>query len=159
MSPTPKKKQKKDSGLRQRTTHGSAGDISKDDVRHASLSKQDLVQSIQSLRNDEHDPKFLAESAEADKALDSVFLRFARSHPQLYLRIIGKVLVITELVAMMTPSVAMGLQWVTALCDGPPLLSIIDLVLIVVRCLRSGDCTVNPERLQHCIVKRYSGGS
>ncbi len=97
--------------------------------------------------------KFLIAATEADRALDSVFLRFARSHPRLYLRTIGKILVFTELVAMMTPSVAMGLQWVTALCDGPPLLSIIELVIIVYDCIRNGDCSMSQDRLQHCIVK------
>jgi hypothetical protein len=58
----------------------------------------------------------------------------------------------TELVAMLTPAVAMGLQWVTALCDGPPLLSIIDLCYLLYSCLvTGGHCEENS--LSHCILK------
>jgi hypothetical protein len=111
------------------------------------------IDSTPAWQLDENHPRFRAAAELADLSLDSVFLTFARNQPRLYLRAIGKILVFTELIAMMTPSVAMGLQWVTALCDGPPLLSIIELVLIVVNCLRSGDCAVHNDRLQHCIVK------
>ena len=46
----------------------------------------------------------------------SVCLRFARRHPELYLKLLGHLLVMSELVALLTPAVAMGIQWVTALC-------------------------------------------
>ncbi|RYH13080.1 hypothetical protein EON65_36530 [archaeon] len=91
------------------------------------------------------------EAARADEALDSVFLRMARRYPQDYLKVVGHLLVMSELVAMLTPSVAVGLQWVTALCDGPPLLSIIDLLSLGLTCLRSGNCA--DTHLTHCILK------
>eukprot|EP00981_Chlorochromonas_danica_P015079 scaffold10372_cov243-Ochromonas_danica.AAC.4 len=92
---------------------------------------------------------------EADKALDSVFLRFARNHPELYLKIVGHLNVMSELIALLTPSVAMGLQWVTALCDGPPLLSIIDLILLGVDCIKDGQCPSDYDTtyLSYCILK------
>lgn len=87
---------------------------------------------------------------DADRALDSAFLRYARQHPKDYLRMLGHILVMTELVAIMTPSVAMGIQWVTALCDGPPVYSIIELLTILFRYFMTG----NFEALTHCILKR-----
>ena len=101
----------------------------------------------------ENSEEWLAEAAEADKALDSVFLRYARSHPPETLRMIGHTLVMVELVALMTPSVAMGIQWVTALCDGPPVLSIIELLGILFECLKSGNCSLSQDRLHHCILR------
>ncbi len=90
---------------------------------------------------------------EADRALDSAFLRYARHHPKDYLRILGHILVMTELVAIMTPSVAMGIQWVTALCDGPPVYSIIELLTILYRYVITGDFEASLQ-LTHCILKR-----
>lgn len=62
----------------------------------------------------------------------------------------------TELIAIMTPSVAMGIQWITALCDGPPLLSIIEMFEILLTCLFSGDCSLNNEKFHHCILKSHT---
>lgn len=95
------------------------------------------------------------EAAAADAVLDSVFLRFARQQPERYLKVVGHLLVMSELVALLTPSVAIGLQWVTALCDGPPLLSIIDLLFLGLGCLRAGGCPDNFQEnyLAHCILK------
>jgi hypothetical protein len=101
----------------------------------------------------QHKDHFKAELAEAETLLDSPFLQFARKYPDKYIRIIGYVCILSELIAMMTPCIALGLQWVTALCDGPALLSIIDLLTQVISCLRSGDCSFSPEKFQHCILK------
>ena len=101
--------------------------------------------------NGKLDPDFLKEAEEADKALDSIFLHYARHKPAEYLKAIGYLFVLSELIAMMTPSVAMGIQWVTALCDGPPLLSIIDLLYIVWTCVSSGVCDL--QNSTHCILK------
>jgi hypothetical protein len=58
------------------------------------------------------------------------------------------------LIALLTPTVALGLQWVTALCHGPSLLAVIDLLWMLIQCLRSGQCGfAATEKLQHCILK------
>lgn len=95
------------------------------------------------------------EAAEADKCLDSVFLRYARSHPLLYLRILSYLMVMTELISLLTPVVAMGIQWITALCDGPPVLAIIELAYELFMCLRTGGvrCELSAEQFSHCILK------
>ena len=99
----------------------------------------------------------LALSAELDaRVLDSTFLRFARSHPLLYLKILGHLLVMTELIALLTPLVAMGLQWVTALCDGAPIESLIELLQLCFSCVKDGTCsgaTFQQSALKHCIVR------
>jgi hypothetical protein len=95
------------------------------------------------------------EAAEVDQCLDNVCLRLARTQPVLYLRIISYLLVMTELVAMMTPCVAMGIQWITALCDGPPLMAIIELLWETFVCLRTWglECQLHKEDFNHCILK------
>lgn len=94
---------------------------------------------------------------QADLALDSIFLRCARSHPQLYLKTVGHLLVMSELIALLTPLVAMGLQWVTALCDGPPVDSLLELVRLFLGCLKNNDCassTFAQSAMEHCILKQ-----
>ena len=50
----------------------------------------------------------------------SFLLRFARSHPEAYLSLVSQTVVAVEVVAMLTPIVAMGVQWLTALCPTSP---------------------------------------
>jgi len=95
-------------------------------------------------------------ATEADKCLDTRILRFARNKPQTYLKVIGHLLVMSELVALLTPIVAMGIQWATALCDGPPLLAIIDLAMLGLRCMLKIDCEVAEKAMKNCIIKQRS---
>jgi hypothetical protein len=96
-------------------------------------------------------PELLKEIEEADKVLDSPFLKFARARPAEYLKLVGHLFVWSEMIAMLTPTVAIGLQWVTALCDGPAILSIIELIILVWNCLTKGICDF--ENSSHCILK------
>lgn len=92
-----------------------------------------------------------------EAALDSVFLRFARSDPRLYLQVTGYMMVMTELIALLTPIVAMGLQWVTALCDGPVYDSVIELLSLSIACARDRNCsaeTFTQNAMHHCIIKQ-----
>lgn len=112
-----------------------------------------LKQSVATL-NPLYTAAFVEEAHAVDRAiLTNPFLRFAREHPRGYIRILGHIAVLSELIAMMTPSIALGLQWVTALCDGPSLYAVIDLLVMVFTCLRSGQCSFSPDRFQHCILK------
>lgn len=86
----------------------------------------------------------------ADKFLDTKLLRWARYQPKSYLRLIGHILVMTELIALLTPAVAMGLQWATALCDNPPIIAIIELLWLGLECIYYGKCSNHSE---HCIIK------
>jgi hypothetical protein len=47
----------------------------------------------------------LEAAMEVDKCLDNFALRFARSHPKMYLKVVGHVLVLSELIALLTPCV------------------------------------------------------
>lgn len=110
--------------------------------------------SLAQLQMDKNDPEFRKESLKVDSlTLNNSILRFARKHPRGYLRIVGHIAVITELIAMMTPCVALGLQWVTALCDGPSLYAVIDLLTMVWTCVRAGPCSFTQEHFQHCILR------
>lgn len=86
----------------------------------------------------------------------SVFLWHARRHPRAYLRSVGHLLVISELVAMITPAIAIGIQWITALCpDTPPVLAMMDLLRSAWTCGQLADpqrCFAETLR-PHCILK------
>jgi hypothetical protein len=97
------------------------------------------------------------EAAAVDaESLDNPSLRFARRHPSDYLRVISFLMVMSELISLMTPCVAMGIQWITALCDGPPLLAIIELLWECFMCLRTGGmrCQLNSENFTSCILRK-----
>jgi len=117
--------------------------------------EEDKVDSLYKKLRAEATVEDEAAAAEADKCLDSAWLRYARNHPTDYLYIVSYVMVMSELISMMTPCVAMGIQWITALCDGPPVLAIIELGWESMVCLYHGGihCTFNTEQLQHCILR------
>lgn len=71
---------------------------------------------------------------------DNMFLRYARAYPLVYLQIIGHSLVMTEMIAVLTPAVAIGLQWMTALCPGTVSESIIGLLTMAYRCVVHSEC-------------------
>jgi hypothetical protein len=73
---------------------------------------------------------------EADSHLDNFALRFARTEPRLYLAIVGHLLVMSELVSLLTPAVAIGLQWATALCNEPAELAVYDLLKLAFEYLK-----------------------
>jgi hypothetical protein len=62
----------------------------------------------------------------------------------------------SELISLLTPCVAMGIQWITALCDGPPLLAIIELLWECFMCLRTGglQCQLKSHNFTHCILRK-----
>lgn len=93
-----------------------------------------------------------------DDALNNFSLRWAKKYPQDYLILIGRFLVMSELITLLTPAVAMGIQWVTALCDGPPVLALIDLLTLSISCFLTGSCdglvtSEGNRELLHCILK------
>jgi len=94
--------------------------------------------------------KELEAAAIADQALDNWFVRYARRHPLKYIKIIGHLMVMVELIAMLTPAIAMGIQWVTALCSDAPVLSILELLR-----LGFAHLTGNTDELvtSHCIIR------
>lgn len=81
------------------------------------------------------------------------FLRYIEQEPDKYLRNTSYLFVFLELVAMLTPAVAIGLQWATALCPGSPMQSILELINSSYRCfyLSSEACEVMMR--SHCIVQ------
>lgn len=95
--------------------------------------------------------KELEAAAIADQALDNYFVRFARQKPLKYIKIIGHLMVMVELVAMLTPAIAMGIQWVTALCDDAPVLSILELIrlgFVHITGMNSDELVTS-----HCIIR------
>ena len=99
------------------------------------------------------------DEALAQSCLDSVFLKLARKRPKAYTRCVGHAIMITEGLALMTPIVAMGIQWITALCDEPPLLAIIGLINTMASCTLTYDgfsssCYDHQTSMnKHCILK------
>jgi hypothetical protein len=76
------------------------------------------------------------------------FLRFAKSNPKEYLRVLGLFFVITEMISVLTPSVAVGIQWMAALCPGTAKQAILGLIEIGIKCSINGDC----ENAEHCLL-------
>lgn len=79
--------------------------------------------------------------------------RYIEEEPENYLRYASSLFVVLELVAMLTPAVAIGLQWVTALCPGPPMQSILELATTTSSCmsLTTAECEVLMG--EHCILR------
>lgn len=96
----------------------------------------------------------LKESALVDRALDSMFLRYARQYPEEYLRSASYLMVLSEIVALLTPSVLIGLQFVTALCDGPPTMVVPQLIYDYIHCFLSTEQQCVNNVFSHCIVRR-----
>ena len=67
------------------------------------------------------------------------FIRKARENPKQYLRVLSHLYMTVELVALMTPMIAMGIQWLTALCPGPPFHSFCVLFSVMWSCFISRD--------------------
>ena len=79
------------------------------------------------------------------------FLRFAREQPERYLRMAGHAMVMTELVALLTPCVAVGIQWICALCNDSATTVLLELLSLGSRCVLSGgkECFFD----FHCAVR------
>jgi hypothetical protein len=98
-----------------------------------------------------------AEADLCDLALDNFSLRLAREQPQKYLHFIGRLLVMSELIALLTPCVAVGIQWITALCPHPPVYVMLELTSQFFKCLwgmlrhpkLEWVCNID----QHCIMR------
>uniref|UniRef100_A0A7R9UCB2 Uncharacterized protein n=1 Tax=Pinguiococcus pyrenoidosus TaxID=172671 RepID=A0A7R9UCB2_9STRA len=98
---------------------------------------------------------------DANIALDNPFLRWASVNPISNIDSVGHFMVMTEMIAVLTPCVAIGLQWITALCDGPVLVVIWDLFIGFLSCGGHGvlsgtfrDCAIfNSDIYSHCIFK------
>lgn len=70
----------------------------------------------------------------------NIFLSFAKTKPKEYLRILGLFFVLTEMIAVLTPSVAIGIQWIAALCPGTAKQAIFELFYLGFNCLVNNDC-------------------
>ena len=69
-----------------------------------------------------------------------LFIREARRNPKGYLRGLSHTYMTVELVALMTPMIAMGIQWLTALCvSTPPFQALIAVFATMWSCILSGD--------------------
>jgi hypothetical protein len=70
--------------------------------------------------------------------LDTALLRMAKARPREYLLMVGYILVLLETVTFLTPAVAMGIQWITALCNEPgmsPIPALLDFLRLYCSCL------------------------
>lgn len=88
-------------------------------------------------------------SEDANEALDTFLLKWAHRRPKHYLAVIGHTLVLAELVALLTPAIAMGLQWTTALCNKHSLVALFEVLSFALSCLFKGAC--EPD-FRHCVL-------
>ena len=83
------------------------------------------------------------------------FVRQAHRSPKSYLRVLSHVYMTVELIALMTPMIAMGIQWLTALCPGPPLPSLITVFSTIGTCLIYGDFGCKDLQSSCIVVANY----
>jgi hypothetical protein len=117
--------------------------------------------TLKSNEDDEDDSvsDALSQSVQRLRCLDvesvfesNMFLRYARAYPLVYLQVIGHSLVMTEMIAVLTPAVAIGLQWMTALCPGTVSESILGLLTMAYMCLVHQECHATSD----CIVGDFT---
>ena len=61
----------------------------------------------------------------------------------------------TELIALLTPAVGMGIQWITALCSDPPVLLLTEFFIYCFNCALFGKCSMeNSNVLLSCLMKK-----
>lgn len=98
--------------------HRSTTTVSHDDMNNNNDSHNgdddddDHLLVLEDVSSKNHSAKLsqtdLEESKEANKSLDTMILKYAHGHPKEYLHIAGYVVVLSELVALLTPSVLLG---------------------------------------------------
>lgn len=97
--------------------------------------------------------RFTREQVAAKVALvlkNNACLRLAHRHPKRYLQLVGHLMVMFEMVAVLLPSIAMGISWMTALCPDTPASALLDLLRAAVLCFFTGKgCDLN----SHCILR------
>lgn len=128
-------------------------------LRKRNSCKDTMKEIVDSIESTDASIDLIASKQADSEVMDNCFIRFARNHPVTYLRIVGHLLVMSELIAMLTPAIAMGIQWVTALCDDkPPVLAIIDLLWSSFACINLNKemhhCLHNITS-SHCILKAH----
>lgn len=114
--------------------------------------EHEYIHELQHLHGGKVDVAIVAkEAARADLALDNPALKYARHSPAGYLQLVGYLLVMSELIALLTPCVAIGLQWICALCQDPPLQVMMELFGLAGKCISSlgSTCELEP----HCVVR------
>jgi hypothetical protein len=98
------------------------------------------------------------EEKKLDKLQEDFFKKhyivdIARKYPKQYLRALSHIYITVELIALMTPLVAMGIQWITALCgETAPVPALLSVVSILADCAVRGDFRC--DRLQHSCIFR-----
>jgi hypothetical protein len=79
-------------------------------------------------------------------------IRWAWRDPQGYLLTLSHVIMVVELVSLMTPMIAVGIQWITSLCDGtPPVTALLSVFYLMFKCVFEGDSECSALQ-NHCIV-------
>lgn len=117
--------------------------------RRSTGQATDCISSESSILFPEDDMKTIA---------DTVLKKYrgaqlAKNRPKFYLRLVSYIMVLTELATLLVPMVAMGAQWITALCsDTPTVSAIIHLTYWSLRCLVQGEADMCLRMTQSCIV-------
>jgi hypothetical protein len=64
----------------------------------------------------------------------------AHQFPKLYLRVLSHVIMTIELVSLLTPMIAMGIQWITSLCSTtPPVIALLTMFYNIVQCVLTSE--------------------
>ncbi|CAE7416740.1 unnamed protein product, partial [Symbiodinium microadriaticum] len=113
-------------------------------LRTRSRSRRDIATAVVSREDIERNAKQLLDNHTA--------IRWAWKHPQLYLLTLSHVIMVVELASLMTPIIAVGIQWITSLCDTmPPVTALLSVFYLMLQCMFKGEeeCSALQD---HCIV-------
>jgi hypothetical protein len=80
-------------------------------------------------------------------------VRLAKARPKLYLRLVSYMMVLTELATLMVPMIAIGFQWMTALCrDTPTVTALLSLTYWSLKCMLGGEADMCDSMFHSCII-------
>lgn len=79
-------------------------------------------------------------------------IRWAWKNPQQYLLCLSHLVMVIELVSLMTPMIAVGIQWITSLCHTmPPVTALLSVFYLMLQCVLTGESECSALQ-NHCIV-------
>lgn len=91
-------------------------------------------------------------AAKAKVLRENFFIRQASKRPKTYLRVLSHMFMVIELSSLMTPQIAMGIQWITALCGStPPATALWHTFFTIGTCLWNHDYVCDALQ-QSCVI-------
>ena len=80
-------------------------------------------------------------------------MRIAKARPKYYVQVVSYIMLLSELLSLLVPMLAIGCQWMTALCgDTPSLSALFSLTYWSLRCMIGREEDMCDSMLHSCVV-------